>query len=352
MSTPNLADPTPVGIVSILPTPLESFTVYTKGAQTDQLFFTYPTPGSLFSGGGTTISATKDAATATVALFWNFTSSQLDWWIPTPSVEPPAPNDRTSVKLSASLLLTSSSTSNSATTAESVPASNTTSAPNEPSASTIIPKPTNTSSPGNHRISGGAVAGVAIGCLMGGALIAGVLAWLCWGRQRARHSRYSESSTMALMPPEKGALAHTKSLRSRSVPHVGAGITLPQPLEDQAISGEISKIGNLIKNHVQSYYHSRPVNPGLIDLDDITSLGSQLPISARILSTLLDKPETREVALRFCIAWVTISRLQNYGSSTDSLLPPEICMPMREIAAASHGSKGKDPKNCKMAKRL
>ena len=120
---------------------------------------------------------------------------------------------------------------------------------------------------------------------------------------------------------------------------MSAGTALPQPLEDQAISGEISKIGNLIKNHVHSYYHNRSVNPGLIDLDDIIALGQNLPISTGTISTLLDNTAVREVALRFCIAFAIITRLQNYGNSLESLLPPELCAPMREISDTKYESK-------------
>lgn len=122
---------------------------------------------------------------------------------------------------------------------------------------------------------------------------------------------------------------------------MGPGIGLPQPLEDQAISGEVSKIGNLIKNHVQSYYHSRVVNAGLIDLDDITALGHHLPVSVGTLSTLLDNTETREAALRFCIAFAVVSRLQSYEISSLSLLPPGICASLRETTTVESSSKGK-----------
>ena len=66
-----------------------------------------------------------------------------------------------------------------------------------------------------------------------------------------------------------------------------------------------------------------------------------MPISTGTLSTLLDNTATREVALRFCIAWAIVFRLQNYGSPSESLLPHEVCVPMSEITIAKRGSKSR-----------
>jgi len=99
---------------------------------------------------------------------------------------------------------------------------------------------------------------------------------------------------------------------------------LPQPLEDSAITDEISKISNLIKNHVQSYYHNARVGAGAVNLDALQALGDGLSISIGTLNTMLTNPTTRETALRFCIAWVVVSRIQFDGDPRTTFLPPEI----------------------------
>jgi hypothetical protein len=173
-------------------------------------------------------------------------------------------------------------------------------------------------------ISDGAIAGATIGCFIAGALLAGLILWFLWRRRRPTQSRDQEASKIALMSHGKGFsdTAAGAGYAKTGGTHAAAG--LPLPLEDKAITGEISKISNSIKNHVQSYYHTGRVNPGLIDVDDVQALGSNLPISAGILSTLLSNSATREMALRFCIAWVACSRmLPNAGSST-SFLPAEV----------------------------
>jgi len=115
---------------------------------------------------------------------------------------------------------------------------------------------------------------------------------------------------------------------------------LPLPLEDKAITGEISKISSSIKNHVQSYYHVDRVNAALLDLDDIQAMGYDLPVSAGMISTLLGNTATREIALRFCIAWVVCSRILPGTDSSTSLLPLEVAKCSEKIAGVQMGSTG------------
>jgi hypothetical protein len=99
---------------------------------------------------------------------------------------------------------------------------------------------------------------------------------------------------------------------------------LPQPLEDNAIAEAISKISNSIKNHVQSYYHSARVSAGAVNLDALQALGDGLPTPIGTLNTMLANPTTRETALRLCIAWVVVSRVQFGGDPRITFLPPEV----------------------------
>jgi len=217
-----------------------------------------------------------------------------------------------------------------------------------PTISAISPtiSPDSTSSPNSKpkskEISGGAVAGVAIGCLIAGALIAGLVAWLCLKRRRsAARTRYSETSTVALMHHEKGPVAQTAPL-SGGIPTTAAvDSSLPQPLEDKAISAEISKISNLMKNHVQSYYHGRTVNPRMLDSDDLKALGDNIPISLGSLSSLLNSPKTREIALRFCIASVVTARMQLNEPPSTTFLPPEISKCLQSMRDVDRHSRGK-----------
>ncbi|CAN9194361.1 unnamed protein product [Alternaria alternata] len=193
-------------------------------------------------------------------------------------------------------------------------------------ASTV--QPTVTSQPSAKNNSGGlgagVVAGVAVGCLAAGALIAGLVLWFCWRRKRASKAQYSQADTYASASHEKGFSTNTIPLTGQRHAATPLGGGLPQPLEDKAISGDVSKISNAIKNHVQSYYHTSQVNPGLIDYDDLQALGSNLPISVGTLTTLLGNTATREIALRFIIAWVVVSKIQPSKEPSKTLLPSEV----------------------------
>jgi hypothetical protein len=228
-------------------------------------------------------------------------------------------------------------TTNSSTTV-SITASNQTPSPTSETASPQTSAAAKNSKGGSGP---GVVAGAAIGCLIAGALIAGLIFWFCWGRRKASRVRDYEASSTALMPREKGFATSAVPLGSGISGASPVAAALPLPLEDKAITSDISKISNSIKNHVQSYYQMGRVSPGLIDLDDINGLGSSQPISAGTLSTLLDNHRTREIALRFSIAWVVCSRMLPSSDSGTSLLPVEVAGCFQKMANKHRGSPGK-----------
>lgn len=189
-------------------------------------------------------------------------------------------------------------------------------------------------------LSTGAIAGIAISCLAAGALLAGVVLWFCWRKRRQPKNQYPQPDTYALASQEKGFSASALPLAGKrsSVAALGGG--LPQPLEDKAISGDVSKISNAIKNHVQSYYHTSRVNPGLIDYEDLHALGPDLPVSVGTLTALIGNAATREIALRFIIARVIVSKLQPSKDPSKSLLPSEVAQCYQAVATGDRGYQG------------
>jgi hypothetical protein len=244
----------------------------------------------------------------------------------------------------------SSASSAGPTIASSVPISTTLAPSADPNASTgtVVPGATHTSGaappPAGRQsdgISSGTVAGAAIGCFIAGLLLAGLIFWFCGRKRRPSRARDYEASSAALMPHEKGFQTAAIPLGSTSPATSPVSDALPLPLEDKAITGEISKISNSIKNHIQSYYQTGRVSAGLIDMDDIHAIGSNQPISAGTLSTLLGNSATREIALRFCIAWIVCSRMQSTGDSKSTLLPMEVAGCYHKIANEHKNSSGK-----------
>ncbi|KAH6881646.1 hypothetical protein BKA58DRAFT_306630 [Alternaria rosae] len=189
----------------------------------------------------------------------------------------------------------------------------------------------------NEGISTGATAGIAIGCFAAGALLAGLIFWFCRRKRGRPNTQYPAENTSALASQEKGFSASAIPLSEKRSSVAALGRGLPQPLEDKAISGDVSKISNAIKNHVQSYYHTSRVNPGLIDYEDLHALGSGLPVSVGTLTTLIGNAATREIALRFIIAWVVVSKLQPSKDPTKSFLPAEVAQCYQAVATGDRG---------------
>ena len=119
--------------------------------------------------------------------------------------------------------------------------------------------------------------------------------------------------------------------------------SLPQPEEDQAIGGEVSRLRTLIKHHVQSYYHTAPLEPSLMgsakaNQASLVNFSQGQPPRSDLTSLLLN-PKTRFIAIRFCIAWTIISRIEFTCHSDISFLPPEIADCMSSMSGAESGNK-------------
>jgi len=250
---------------------------------------------------------------------------------PAPPSAPAATSTPTSEKM------TPMSSTAAAPAPPSIGVASTTSSGSLQSTTTSINEAPKTAQKDSSSISNGAVAGIAVGCLAAGIILAGLILWLCGRKRKSSSARDYEASSAVLMPREKGFAAEAVPLSSGSPNTSPISGTLPLPLEDKAIIGEISKVSNSIKNHVQSYYQMGRISQGLIDLDDIHALGSGQPISAGTLSTLLGNSATREIALRFCIAWVVCSRMLPGKHSVASLLPVEIAKCYQTVAK-EHGN--------------
>ncbi|KAF2703083.1 hypothetical protein K504DRAFT_508491 [Pleomassaria siparia CBS 279.74] len=350
-------NPFPVAIAS-LPPPQTYLTFFTDTLQANQLQFSFGTSSTKFLPHITAIPLLDTAGKENInlywndtvpgvphgQLYWNYTSANGDILISSAAVQLtsiplaaqqtsislPVPISASSTTASGTLPTSAGPTTGVVSTSIPGPTSGTT---NRPTATGSTTEPTSI-----PKLDSGVqpivVAGIAVGSSIVGALVAGIVAWCCLCRRRKqKRAQDSEPSAIALMHPEKGFNAQVMPIViSSPIPHAMEN-GLPQPLEDRAIAGEMSKISNSIKNHVQSFYHVGHVSPGVLDLDDLRALGENLPMSTGTLSTLLGNSATREIALRFCIAWVAISRMQLNSLPSMTFLPPEIAECLLSIAA-------------------
>ncbi|OCK81385.1 hypothetical protein K432DRAFT_351216 [Lepidopterella palustris CBS 459.81] len=97
---------------------------------------------------------------------------------------------------------------------------------------------------------------------------------------------------------------------------------LPQPAEDDAISGAMSRLRDNIKNHVQSYYHTTTVAPNVVDESRLGDLAAATRIATWTLRDLLLDPATRTPAIRLFLGWLILSRCSQ--DAQPSLLPSEV----------------------------
>jgi len=104
--------------------------------------------------------------------------------------------------------------------------------------------------------------------------------------------------------------------------------SLPQPEEDQAIEGEMSRLRTLIKHHVKSYYHTAPLEPSLMSAVNANQAAlanyTHGHLSPSMLTSLLLNPQTRLVTIRLCLAWTMISRIELTCGSETSFMPPVV----------------------------
>jgi hypothetical protein len=169
----------------------------------------------------------------------------------------------------------------------------------------------------------GAVAGAAIGCLLAGILVASLVFFLFFRRYKARQQPPPDYTHH--LGPQSGHVDAQTGSRSQFKDNAAVSVVekyLPQPAEDDAISGEMSKLRDRIKNHAQSYYHTATVDPALVGEANLQALSEATGMTTVALKECLLDPKTRLAAIRLWISWVILSRFG--GNRGRSLLPPEV----------------------------
>ena len=190
--------------------------------------------------------------------------------------------------------------------------------------------------------SKGATAGIGVGCAIAGTAIAFILFWFFKRKSNNRHQTPDQEARATAFPrQEKQPVVNVQPLDNANLTTRTVENNLPQPLEDNAIAEAISKISNSIKNHVQSYYHNARASAGAVNIDALQALGDGLPTSVGTLNTMLANPTTRETALRLCIAWVVVSRIQFGGDPRITFLPPEVTSCINSMTGLDSKPQGK-----------
>ena len=183
---------------------------------------------------------------------------------------------------------------------------------------TAVPAP---GPPSTGGISSAAAAGIGIGVGLVGILIGAAVAYLLTRRQNHRQGAINAAAGDNSAPPSTAKFDPSNIVAGQANP-------LSQYLLDGAgdseVTAELSSLGFLIEQHVQSHYHQRPLNNISESLDSsLAQLGVPGDARKSILGLALS-PKTRSVAIRSLLAWVIFSNLSIHTPSSLSLLPPSV----------------------------
>jgi hypothetical protein len=99
---------------------------------------------------------------------------------------------------------------------------------------------------------------------------------------------------------------------------------LPQPAEDDAIIGGLSKIRDGIKNHVQNHYYSGPISNEMVDEPRLVDLSQATGLPTSVLLKFLFNPATRLPTIRLFLGYLILSRCQGRTDGQPSFLPNEV----------------------------
>ncbi|KAG6003043.1 hypothetical protein E4U21_002432 [Claviceps maximensis] len=232
----------------------------------------------------------------------------------------------------------------------------------EPSAALLMPA---SSSPGG--LGAGQVAGIAIGCAVAG-LLAGLVAACALLRRRSQyanvanamvfHDETKDSATETTVQVIGGGNGNGDRKTDNEMNRTN-GIQLNHFLleatPDRDIAQEVQSLGELIHQHVENYYHTKPVLANTQSLSaalaslgfssDATSSRSSIP--AQSMAVLCQDADTRLVGLRHVIMRAAFSSIDfdlqhgcsniteggGSGGSLPSLLPEPMVSLLRTMPA-------------------
>ncbi|EKJ75837.1 hypothetical protein NXS19_008360 [Fusarium pseudograminearum] len=184
---------------------------------------------------------------------------------------------------------------------------------------------TSTSHPKNKGLNDGEVAGVAIGCLIAGLIIGAIIGWLIFrskGQHRyARQRRRSEDRGRLVDHPRE---ANAVPLGISGDPMKLENIIL-QPTPDQDILSGLRRLEDIIRQHVETVYHLKPVDVEekalARALADAGYSGSRSGIDFETVAGWCIETDTRCGALRHVLSNILFSAIDWNTPGPLTLLP-------------------------------
>ena len=220
--------------------------------------------------------------------------------------------------------------------------------------------PTSTSSSSSSHVSSshssglssGATAGIAIGCVLAG-LVIGIVAAFCLLGRRAKHSQSNDRKANHRQLGDRVVIhelddtvihelhdtAETYASEKGTPAHIQLNQFLLEATPDRDIAQEVQSIGALIDQHVETYYHNRPVNTDRRTLASalahigFPSSTNSAQIDAQSAAVLCLDPRTRQAGLRHVIMRTLFSSIDTH-SPNPFMLPAPVATFLQAIPPA------------------
>ncbi|KAH8838929.1 hypothetical protein MCOR27_001217 [Pyricularia oryzae] len=245
---------------------------------------------------------------------------------------PRSPQETAIVTVTPSAVITVTSSPPTGTTVVTTVTPAISSAPHNPSDAASAP-PAALGSDGGG-LGSGAVAGVAIGCIIAGIAIGAIAAiWFLRRRQRGvgpEETQYMLSNTAGGVYDPKDPMGAAMAADPFRLDQI-----LAPPLPDEVISAELQNLSRIIQQHVMENYHRElvPVDQNALHraLHDL-GLGNDSAIPSGQLVILAVSPQGRATALQHIIARAATASVVLSSTARHSLLPLSMSAFMREVA--------------------
>ncbi|RKK21982.1 hypothetical protein BFJ63_vAg9030 [Fusarium oxysporum f. sp. narcissi] len=182
--------------------------------------------------------------------------------------------------------------------------------------------PQETGNKANNRIEPGAVAGIAIGCLFAGIFVGICFAWLLqrFTKRRPRHRR-----AIRIVRAPKNPDTDSPGSMESSDNKIKVENFILQATPDREVVGMLQRLEVIMEQHIENYYHVKPIDIGVSVLaDQLTNLGISQDSSgfeAEAVAKWCLHPASRRLGLQHVVSHVLFNSIDCNSRNGISLLP-------------------------------
>ncbi|RSL62077.1 hypothetical protein CEP54_005881 [Fusarium duplospermum] len=176
----------------------------------------------------------------------------------------------------------------------------------------------------DNGLGGGAVAGIAIACIVAGIALGAVAVFFLFRRRRRQpQTNFNQVSNGDIELKDNVMVAVTPSKSD-----VDLNQFLLDAIPDKQIEGELHALSELLYQHIESHYHRSPVHLDAQTLaQSLVHIGyspAASGLDAMTVVALCLEPSSRPVGLRHVLSHVIFSSLDFSSGSNMAMLPPVV----------------------------